>query len=216
MKPERVQAFSDGVFAILITILVLELKLPNYEVGKLSQAVLKQWPILFSYIVSYTYIGILWLFHHDLFSTLKKTTIRLNVINLVSLFLITLLSYSTILLASSISSQNQDDMRFSLCIYDGLAFLISFSYFRMYLYLSKHESLLKEFSVDHYTKKAIKYPIISMSIYLLAFLFTFVNVYLGALLLICGIIFHGYAYYKIAQSHVRKMAMAEKQENTSI
>ena len=64
MKSDRVQAFSDGIFAILITILVLEFRLPRYTAGALAAAVLAQWPILFAYVLTFSYIGILWLFHH--------------------------------------------------------------------------------------------------------------------------------------------------------
>lgn len=201
MKIERVQAFSDGVFAILITILVLELKLPHYEEGHLLEAIAKQWPILLAYIVSYAYIGILWLFHHDLFNTIKRTTIQLNILNLISLFIVTLLNFSTVLVSESMLSKNTDDMVVAFCLYDGLAFFISFSYLLLYAYLSENETLLQEGTTYYYTKKALKYPLISMSIYLLAFITTFFYVYLGASLLLLGIIFHGYAYYKTAQTH---------------
>ncbi len=53
MKTERFQAFSDGIFAILITILVLEFHLPDYQTGHLLAALLKQWPLLLSYAFSY-------------------------------------------------------------------------------------------------------------------------------------------------------------------
>ena len=204
MKTERVQAFSDGVFAILITILVLELKLPHYQEGHLLEAIFQQWPILLAYIISYSYIGILWLFHHDLFNTVKKTTIQLNILNLFSLFMVTLLNFSTVLISESMLSNNTNDMIVAFCLYDGLAFLISFSYLLLYFYLSQHESLLQEGTTYYYTKKALKYPILSMSIYLIAFLTTFFYIYLGASLLILGIVFHGYAYYKTALSHKEK------------
>ncbi len=51
-KSDRIQAMSDGMFAILITILVLDFKLPDYQEGHLFEAMLKQWPILLAYVVS--------------------------------------------------------------------------------------------------------------------------------------------------------------------
>ena len=86
MKISRLEAFSDGVFAILITILVLDFKVPAYHTGYLWEAVLQQWPVLAAYILSFTYIGILWLFHHDLFNTFAKIDRNINLLNLLMLF----------------------------------------------------------------------------------------------------------------------------------
>lgn len=66
MKIDRLQAFSDGVFAILLTLLVLDFKVPDYQAGHLSQAVIAQWPTLAAYVLSFFYVGTLWLFHHGL------------------------------------------------------------------------------------------------------------------------------------------------------
>ena len=53
MSISRFHAFSDGIFAILITILVLQFKIPDYQVGHLGRALINQWPILLSYAFSY-------------------------------------------------------------------------------------------------------------------------------------------------------------------
>jgi uncharacterized membrane protein len=60
---ERLNAFSDGVFAVLITVLVLELRPPEFPTFK---ALLSLWPIWFSYAVSYLFIAIVWANHHHL------------------------------------------------------------------------------------------------------------------------------------------------------
>ncbi|MGR3742369.1 TMEM175 family protein [Companilactobacillus sp. DQM5] len=199
MKPDRVQAFSDGIFAILITILVLEFKLPKYTAGHLVDSVIKQWPILFSYILTYSYIGFLWLFHHDLFSKLKVTTIGFNIINLFSIFLITLLNYVTLLLAETISTENTADMRFAFGLYDVVAFLISLSFIVYYMYLYNNPKVLKDTFRDRYDLRINRYPLTSMSLYLLAFLLNYVQVYLGLLFLILGMVFHSVAYFKTSR-----------------
>lgn len=73
MKIDRLQAFSDGVFAILLTLLVLDFKVPDYQAGRLSQAVIAQWPTLAAYVLSFFYVRTLWLFHHDYFAKIKQT-----------------------------------------------------------------------------------------------------------------------------------------------
>ncbi len=57
MKIDRLQAFSDGVFAILLTLLVLDFKVPDYQAGHLSQAVIAQWPTLAAYVLSFFLCG---------------------------------------------------------------------------------------------------------------------------------------------------------------
>lgn len=196
MKTYRVQAFSDGVFTILITILVLQFKLPNYKVGNLASAVLSQWPILFAYILTFSYIGILWLFHHDLFGHIEKTNARLNVINLLSIFLTTLLNYSMSLLADSILTRNQLDMRFSFALYSAVAMSISASYFLLYFYLEKNRGLLSDKSYAYYFMSIRRFPIISIAIYAVAFIASLMYVPIGLAFLLIGMIFHGFAYWK--------------------
>ena len=71
MGKNRLEAFSDGVLAIIITIMVLELKIPE---GKGIEALLLIFPTFLSYILSFIYVGIYWNNHHHLLHTLQKVT----------------------------------------------------------------------------------------------------------------------------------------------
>ncbi|WP_427814873.1 TMEM175 family protein (plasmid) [Enterococcus sp. 22-H-5-01] len=198
MRTERVQAFSDGIFAILITILVLEFKVPSYVEGRLFSAIVHYWPVLFAYILTYFYIGILWLFHHDVFQILIKTTVKLNVLNLILIFFITLLSFSMSLLGESMRTLNTNDLQVSCYIYTFLALMISLIFLLIYNYIFKNPELIEQkISLEHLKKKQ-KYPILSIFIYCLAFVFTYFNVFLGLLFLVLGIINHGIAYARIS------------------
>jgi uncharacterized membrane protein len=199
MKADRVQAFSDGIFAILITILVLEFKLPSYTAGKLAAAVLAQWPILFAYVLTFSYIGILWLFHHDLFGYIEKTSPKLNVLNLLSIFLTTLLNYSMSLLADSLVTQNKADMRFSFALYAAVAMSISASYFWLYSYLRKNIDLLSEEGYAVYFSSVRRFPLASTLIYAAALAASLFSTAVGAAFLLLGIGFHGFAYWKTAR-----------------
>jgi len=199
MKADRVQAFSDGIFAILITILVLEFRLPGYTAGNLAAAVLAQWPILFAYILTFSYIGILWLFHHDLFGCIERTSPKLNVLNLFSIFLTTLLNYSMSLLADSLVTQNKADMRFSFALYAAIAMGISTSYFWLYSYLRKNKDLLSAEGYALYFSSVRRFPLMSTLIYAAAFTASLFSTAVGALFLLLGIIFHGFAYWRTAR-----------------
>jgi uncharacterized membrane protein len=96
--PERLSAFSDGVFAVLITVLVLELRppaVPTYA------ALLGLWPRWLSYAVSYLFIAIVWANHHYLMRHAREATARLLWANFAHLFSMSLLPLSTAWMATS-------------------------------------------------------------------------------------------------------------------
>jgi uncharacterized membrane protein len=96
--PERLGAFSDGVFAVLITVLVLELRPPETPT---FEALLSLWPTGLSYAVSYVFIAIVWINHHYLLRYADEATPRLLWINFAHLFSISLLPLSTAWMAVS-------------------------------------------------------------------------------------------------------------------
>lgn len=96
--PERVRGFSDGVFAVLITILVLELRPPGDQGFK---ALLPLWPTGLSYVVSYLFIAIVWVNHHHLFNYAQLATPRLVWSNFAHLFSVSLIPFTTEWIADS-------------------------------------------------------------------------------------------------------------------
>lgn len=96
--PDRVGAFSDGVFAVIITILVLELKPPT---APTFNALLPLWPTGLSYVVSYLFIAIVWVNHHHLFSYAREATPRLVWSNFAHLFSVSLIPITTEWIADS-------------------------------------------------------------------------------------------------------------------
>jgi uncharacterized membrane protein len=96
--PERLSMFSDGVFAVLITVLVLELRPPELPTFR---ALLLLWPTWLSYAVSYLFIAIVWANHHHLLRYATETTSRLMWFNFAHLFSVSLLPLSTAWMAVS-------------------------------------------------------------------------------------------------------------------
>jgi uncharacterized membrane protein len=96
--PERLSAFSDGVFAVLITVLVLELRPPELPTFK---ALLSLWPTWLSYGVSYLFIAIVWTNHHHLMRYATEATPRLLWFNFAHLFSVSLLPLSAAWMAVS-------------------------------------------------------------------------------------------------------------------
>jgi uncharacterized membrane protein len=96
--PERLSAFSDGVFAVLITVLVLDLRPPE---APTFAALLRLWPSWLSYAVSYLFIAIVWVNHHYLLRYAAEATPRLLWFNFAHLFSMSLLPLSTAWMAVS-------------------------------------------------------------------------------------------------------------------
>jgi TMEM175 potassium channel family protein len=92
MKTSRLEAFSDGVLAIIITIMVLELKVPHaVELAALKPLL----PVLLSYVLSFIYLGIYWNNHHHLFQATKQVTGGILWANLHLLFWLSLFPFTT-------------------------------------------------------------------------------------------------------------------------
>lgn len=92
MGKNRLEAFSDGVLAIIITIMILEIKIPHGdELISLRPLI----PKLISYILSFTYIGIYWNNHHHLFHTVEKVSGTIMWLNMALLFSLSLLPFAT-------------------------------------------------------------------------------------------------------------------------
>jgi uncharacterized membrane protein len=89
---DRLAAFSDAVFAVIVTVMVLELKAPDQQ-G--FQALWPLWPTAISYAVSYWFIAIIWINHHYLWRFVGPPTLGLIWINFVHLFMVSLLPFAT-------------------------------------------------------------------------------------------------------------------------
>ena len=96
----RIEAFSDGVYAIAITLLILDLKVPMTPDGQLGGALLRQWPAYFAFLVSFAFIGIMWVNHHRLFTHIRRSDNRLLFLNLLLLLGVTVVPFPTALLAA--------------------------------------------------------------------------------------------------------------------
>ena len=92
MGKGRFEAFSDGVLAIIITIMVLELKVPH---GETLAALLELWPVFVSYVISFIYVGIYWNNHHHLLHATTSVTGGMMWANLNLLFWLSLLPFAT-------------------------------------------------------------------------------------------------------------------------
>jgi len=98
-ETSRIEAFSDGVFAIAITLLILEIKIPPVTQAPLSKQLLQQWPSYFAYLLSFLFIGIMWINHHRLFTHIRRADNGLLFLNLLLLLGVCAVPFPTAVLA---------------------------------------------------------------------------------------------------------------------
>jgi uncharacterized membrane protein len=104
MSTSRLGAFSDGVFAVAITLLVLQFTVPQAQSGQLLGSLLGQWPQLVTYTASFLTVGVLWVNHHAIFNGLRKVDRTIQFINVILLLTVVLVPYPTQLLGHYLNS----------------------------------------------------------------------------------------------------------------
>jgi uncharacterized membrane protein len=98
----RTEAFSDGVLAIVITLLVLDLRVPRARPGHLLAGLLAQWPSYAAYVASYLYVAVVWLNHRATFQRVGTADRGLHWANFFVLFATALLPFPTIVLSDAL------------------------------------------------------------------------------------------------------------------
>jgi uncharacterized membrane protein len=138
----RVEAFSDAVFAIAITLLVLDLAVGSAAQGRLLRALAELWPSYLAYATSFFMIGLVWMGHHLIVSISTRVDRRLLKINLALLFVVAFLPFPTRLLAEFIRDPEAE--RIAAVFYGLWLLLISATLAGMWGYISGKRRLLPE------------------------------------------------------------------------
>ena len=98
----RLETFADGVMAIAITLLILEVRVPPVEGRPLTTALAAEWPSYAGYVVSFLTIGIIWVNHHQMFKLIARVTHGFLMLNVIFLMTIAFLPFPTALVADYI------------------------------------------------------------------------------------------------------------------
>ena len=125
MDRSRLEAFSDGVFAVAITLLVLNLTVAGPGHGKLAHQLGSHWPSFAAYLISFFIIGIIWVNHHVLVRTFLVVDRLLLFLNLVLLLFVVLIPFATGLVAEYMSaylahSPGGGDVRLAMALYSAV------------------------------------------------------------------------------------------------
>jgi uncharacterized membrane protein len=142
MDSGRLEAFSDGVFAIAITLLVLDLIVPGmeeaHEIG-LGAALAAEWPSYFAYLVSFFVIGIIWINHHTMFTMVNQVDRRVLFVNLLLLLTISVIPFPTRLLAEYLLD---GDAGIAAAVYSATMFVMGLAFASLWLAITRDARLL--------------------------------------------------------------------------
>lgn len=130
MSKARVEAFSDGVIAVAITLLALDLRVPPPGgAHSLAHNLGAQWPSYAAYVISFVTIGIIWINHHAMLRRLVSVDHTVLILNLVLLLTIVVLPFSTALMARYLTASHGGDL--AAVVYGGSLLLMASSFLMM-------------------------------------------------------------------------------------
>jgi uncharacterized membrane protein len=153
----RLEAFSDGVFAIAITLLIIEVGV-NEEGGTLAQRLAEQWPSYVAFVVSFAMIGILWLNHHHMFRSIRVADHGLFVLNLVLLLVVSFIPFPTKIVGEELHGTFAD--RRTAALFYGATFVaLSIAFNALWLWAAHGRHLIEpgtpQASIDAHTRRTL-------------------------------------------------------------
>jgi uncharacterized membrane protein len=171
MKTNRIEAFSDGVIAILITIMVLELKAPH---DPTPTSLVKMWPIFFAYVLSFVIIAIYWVNHHHLIHLVTRIDAVVLWANINLLFWISLIPWVTVYLGDNHA------LPFPVALYAAVSLAGAISFFLLRASIARHHHDPEFKRLD---KKMARKNLTAIFIYIAAIVVAFISTPLALILI---------------------------------
>ncbi len=170
-ETERLEAFSDAVFAFAITLLVLNLYDPTTRGSSLFQGLLEEWPAFFAFAVSFISILVMWINHHNMFNYIKRLSREFMLLNGLLLMFVVLYPFTTLLASEHLL---QSDARVAAVAYCLTFFVLSTVWNLAWHNASHHHNLIDESippsQIQRITRENIVAPITSGISVVLAFI----------------------------------------------
>ena len=183
----RIEAFSDGVFAIAITLLVIEIGVPHINDAPLSATLFgelaDQWPSYLAYVISFLQIGVIWANHHNRFRYIVRSDHGLLFLNILFLMCVAFIPFPTALLAEYLGETTTESATAGI-VYAGSLMVTAFFFTLLWLYVAGSRRLLDQ-SLDLTIIRAMtRRYVLGMLFYVLAFAISFVSLAASLVLLV--------------------------------
>ncbi|HYL96836.1 MAG TPA: TMEM175 family protein [Terriglobales bacterium] len=168
----RVEAFSDGVFAIAMTLLVLNVRVPNTDQpGQLGSLLWRQWPSYLAFVISFAFIGIMWVNHHRLFVHIRRIDHMLLVLNGALLLGVTAVPFPTAVLAQYLG---KPDEKAATMLYAGTYVVVAIFFNVLWRYAASGDRLLGDevdvSEVNRITRQYAYGPLLYLACFALAYI----------------------------------------------
>jgi uncharacterized membrane protein len=201
IPPGRVEALTDGVFAIVMTILVLELSIPvvagNSTHNELTQGLISIWPKILSYVATFLILGFMWNVHHRQFNMIKRSDSVLVWLNILFLMFVALLPFSTSVLGEYLGEQ------LPILIYGGNFIVCMITRYILWSYATgKYRLVDTDIDPDEVRsqKLMIRVGLISIAVAMgISYLNTFAAICMISVSIIIGIV-KSTSYYRVRTS----------------
>jgi uncharacterized membrane protein len=141
MSVGRLEAFSDGVLAIVITLLILDVKVPAGATGHLGGELVRMWPQYTAYLLSFLVVGTVWLNHHAVVQCLTRTNHTVQILNLLLLLSVSVLPWPTAVLSAYLREGTRADQRVTVALYGVSLNLMGITFVIFWRYVLRHHEL---------------------------------------------------------------------------
>jgi uncharacterized membrane protein len=179
LTKNRLEAFSDGVFAIAITLLVIEIRSPELADGQsLADALWHQWPSYLAYLIAFAQIGVMWLNHHRLFDQVRVVDGPLLLFNLNLLMWVGLVPFPTAVVAAHLRDGGEP-ARTAVAVFSALLVLNAISFTALYAWITHDDRIVGALPPRDAVRAArIRFGI-GLATYALALVLSFVEPYVA-------------------------------------
>ena len=167
-EPGRAVAFSDAIIAIVITLLVLDLRPPQAEEGELLVGLLNEWPTYLAYAASYLYLAVIWMNHKAAFTRIREMDVGLQWANLGILATLALVPWPTAVIAETARTGNLTDEKVAVGLYSAVGALLCLSWLVFFSYLARHPELTHDHVEDSFFARERPRALLGVTLYLAA------------------------------------------------
>ena len=184
----RLEAFADAVFAIAITLLVIEIRLPPHDevvrIGGVGPALLQLWPSYVGYAISFIVIGIMWANHHNLMKLVDRVDHGFITLTLLLLLCVAFLPFPTAVMAEHLADPNAHERAVAVAFYCGCFTVTAVFYFLMWWHAARNRRLIASHVSDEAVRAITRAYVPGSFLYLTATLLAFIHVGLSLAIIV--------------------------------
>lgn len=178
MDTRRLESLTDNVFAVAMTLLVFDLKVPRSTTHQsMSLFVFEQWPHYIGYVISFVVIALIWLQHHRVFIHLQRLDSTVFVSNIVLMLLVVFLPFATSTLASYLAQHR--DQRSAAVFFGAVLTAAAVVLAWMWWWIARHETLIRAGTAKRTIQFLNRRLLLAPSLYLIATVLAIANATLG-------------------------------------